>query len=110
MSDAPLDREMLIEIVTREVLTTLAERSDICASPEKLRAVLANGADRVAYHGDASSVPVELAWSQTTAPGAARPNRRHYVTHGSSDPGHSERAHPQVPAGRACFDSHVGPG
>ena len=61
MSDAPLDREMLIEIVTREVLTTLAERSDICASPEKLRAVLANGADRVASHGDASSVPVELA-------------------------------------------------
>ena len=61
MSDAPLDREMLIEIVTREVLTTLAERSDICESPEKLRAVLANGADRVAYHGDASSVPVELA-------------------------------------------------
>ena len=61
MSDAPLDREMLIEIVTREVLTTLAERSDICESPEKLRAVLANGPDRVAYHGDASSVPVELA-------------------------------------------------
>lgn len=61
MSDAPLDREMLVEIVTREVLATLAERSDICATPEKLAAVVANGADRVAYHGDPSSVPLELA-------------------------------------------------
>ena len=61
MSDAPLDRELLVEIVTREVLATIAERSDICESPEKVRAVIANGADRVAYHGDASSVPLDLA-------------------------------------------------
>ena len=61
MTDAPLDRQMLVEIVTREVLSLLAEREDICETPEKLRAVVANGADRVAYHGDASSVPLEMA-------------------------------------------------
>ena len=61
MTDAPLDRELLVEIVTREVLTVLADRADVCESPEKLRAVVANGADRVAYHGDASSVPLDLA-------------------------------------------------
>ncbi|MCB1246103.1 MAG: hypothetical protein KDB69_02415, partial [Acidimicrobiia bacterium] len=54
-------REELIEIVTREVLSALAERSDICASPEKLRQVVANGADRVSFHGEAEDVPLDLA-------------------------------------------------
>ena len=61
MSDAPLDRELLVETVICEVLARLVELSDVCESPEKLRAVVVNGADRVAYHGDASSVPIELA-------------------------------------------------
>lgn len=61
MTDAPLDREMLIDLITREVMNTLANRTDICATPEKLRNAVANGADRVAYHGDASSVPLDLA-------------------------------------------------
>ncbi len=61
MSDAPLDRELLIELITREVLAMLAARTDMCDSPEQVRRVVANGADRVAFHGDASDVPVDLA-------------------------------------------------
>lgn len=56
-----LSRDELVEVVTREVLTALAERSDICANPEKLRQVVANGADRVSFHGDAEDVPLDLA-------------------------------------------------
>ncbi len=56
-----LDREMLVELVTREVLAALAERSDICRTPEKVRQVIANGADRVNYHGEAADVPKDLA-------------------------------------------------
>ncbi len=58
---ADVTREELVEIVTREVLSALAERSDICANPEKLRQVVANGADRVSFHGDAEDVPLDLA-------------------------------------------------
>lgn len=58
---AEVTREQLIEIVTREVLAALAERSDICATPEKLRQVVANGADRVSFHGEAEDVPLDLA-------------------------------------------------
>lgn len=58
---ADVSREQLVEIVTREVLAALAERSDICANPEKLRQVVANGADRVSFHGDAEDVPLDLA-------------------------------------------------
>jgi deoxyribose-phosphate aldolase len=58
---ADVTREQLVEIVTREVLSALAERSDICANPEKLRQVVANGADRVSFHGDAEDVPLDLA-------------------------------------------------
>lgn len=56
-----MSREQLVEIVTREVLAALAERSDICATPEKLRQVVANGADRVSFHGEAEDVPLDLA-------------------------------------------------
>jgi deoxyribose-phosphate aldolase len=56
-----LSREDLVEIVTREVLSALAERSDICANPEQLRRIVENGADRVSFHGDAQDVPRELA-------------------------------------------------
>jgi deoxyribose-phosphate aldolase len=58
---ADINREELVEIVTREVLTALAERSDICANPEQLRKVVENGADRVSFHGDAEDVPRDLA-------------------------------------------------
>jgi deoxyribose-phosphate aldolase len=56
-----VSRDQLVELVTREVLSALAERSDICANPEKLRQVVANGADRVSFHGDAEDVPLDLA-------------------------------------------------
>lgn len=59
MSD--IDRGQLVELVTREVLSALAERADILSNPEKLRQVVANGADRVSFHGDAQDVPVDLA-------------------------------------------------
>ena len=62
MTAAPdLTRDQLVELVTREVLAALAERADILSNPDKLRAVVANGADRVSYHGDADTVPVDLA-------------------------------------------------
>jgi deoxyribose-phosphate aldolase len=54
-------RDQLVELVTREVLLALAERADILSNPHRLREVVANGADRVAYHGDAEDVPVDLA-------------------------------------------------
>jgi deoxyribose-phosphate aldolase len=56
-----MDREHLIEAVTREVLAALAAGADVCDSPEKVRRVVANGADRVSFHGDASDVPLDLA-------------------------------------------------
>jgi deoxyribose-phosphate aldolase len=58
---ADLNRDEIVEIVTREVLSALAERSDICANPEQLRRVVENGADRVSFHGDAEDVPLDLA-------------------------------------------------
>ncbi len=61
MTDQPLDRELLIELITKEVLSTLAGQLDRCDTPEGLRQVVTNGADRVAFHGDASQVPVDLA-------------------------------------------------
>jgi deoxyribose-phosphate aldolase len=56
-----MDREKLIEAVTQEVLTALTMRYDVCESPEAVRNVVANGADRVAFHGDAADVPLDLA-------------------------------------------------
>jgi len=61
VSDQPLDREFLIDLITKEVLSTLAGQLDRCDTPEGVRHVVVNGADRVAFHGDASQVPVDLA-------------------------------------------------
>ena len=61
MTDQPLDRELLIDLITKEVLSTIAGQTDRCDTPEGLRHVVGNGADRVAFHGDASQVPVDLA-------------------------------------------------
>jgi deoxyribose-phosphate aldolase len=56
-----MNREALIEAITREVLDTLASGYDICDSPEQVRRVVENGADRVSFHGDAADVPLDLA-------------------------------------------------
>jgi deoxyribose-phosphate aldolase len=56
-----MDRAELIEAVTREVLASLASGYDICESPEQVRRVVANGADRVSFHGVAADVPMDLA-------------------------------------------------
>ena len=56
-----MDRDKLIDAVTQEVLTALTMRYDVCESPEAVRNVVANGADRVSFHGDASDVPMDLA-------------------------------------------------
>jgi deoxyribose-phosphate aldolase len=61
MTDQPLDREMLIDLITKEVLSTLAGQLDRCDTAEGVRHVVVNGADRVAFHGDASEVPLDLA-------------------------------------------------
>ena len=61
MTVPDISRDQLVELVTREVLSALAERADILSNPHNLREVVANGADRVAYHGDAEDVPVDLA-------------------------------------------------
>ena len=61
MTDQPLDRELLIELITKEVLQTLAAQMDRCDSAEGVRNSVVNGADRVAFHGDAADVPIDLA-------------------------------------------------
>ena len=61
MTDDALEREVLIEVITREVLAAISEDSDICSNPEAVRRVVANGADRVAFHGAAAEVPLDLA-------------------------------------------------
>ncbi|MFW2332234.1 deoxyribose-phosphate aldolase [Ilumatobacter sp.] len=61
MTDQPLDRELLIDLITKEVLATIAGQLDRCDTVEGVRHVIVNGADRVAFHGDASQVPVDLA-------------------------------------------------
>ena len=60
MTSDILDREILVELITKEVLTALSERSDICKNPEAVRQVVANGADRVAFHGTAADVPIDV--------------------------------------------------
>jgi deoxyribose-phosphate aldolase len=56
-----MNREALVEVVTREVLAALSTRYDICDTGEKVREVVANGADRVAFHGEAAEVPLDMA-------------------------------------------------
>ena len=65
MTDEPgsdiIEREVLIELIAREVLAAISADSDICDNPEAVRQVVANGADRVAFHGVASEVPLDVA-------------------------------------------------
>jgi deoxyribose-phosphate aldolase len=56
-----VNREAIVEAVTREVLAALAARQDVCDTGEKVREVVANGADRVAFHGEAAEVPLDMA-------------------------------------------------
>jgi deoxyribose-phosphate aldolase len=56
-----MDRTELVEAVTRQVLEALAAGYDLCDTPEKVRQVVANGADRVSFHGEAADVPLDLA-------------------------------------------------
>ena len=56
-----MNREALVEAVTREVLAALATGKDVCETGEKVREVVANGADRVAFHGEAAEVPLDMA-------------------------------------------------
>jgi deoxyribose-phosphate aldolase len=56
-----MDRDALVEAITREVLAALATGYDMADTGEKVRQVVANGADRVAFHGEAADVPLDLA-------------------------------------------------
>lgn len=56
-----MNREALVEAITREVLAALSTRFDMAETGDKVRQVVANGADRVAFHGEASDVPLDLA-------------------------------------------------
>lgn len=55
-----MDRDQIVEAVTREVLAALAT-GDFCRTPEQVRAVVAGGADRVSFNGEAATVPLDLA-------------------------------------------------
>jgi deoxyribose-phosphate aldolase len=63
------ERDLLIETITREVLAALTS-GDTCGScggscaahcADKVRDVVGNGADRIAYHGRGGDVPRDLA-------------------------------------------------
>jgi deoxyribose-phosphate aldolase len=56
-----VNREAIVEAVTREVLAALTARQDVCDNGDKVRQVVANGADRVAFHGEAAEVPLDMA-------------------------------------------------
>lgn len=56
-----MNREALVEAITREVLTALSSRYDMAETGDQVREVVANGADRVAFHGEAADVPLDLA-------------------------------------------------
>lgn len=56
-----MNREALVEAITREVLTALSTRYDMAETGDQVREVVANGADRVAFHGEAADVPLDLA-------------------------------------------------
>lgn len=55
-----MNREALVEAITREVLAALSTRYDMAETGEDVRQVVANGADRVAFHGEAADVPLDL--------------------------------------------------
>jgi deoxyribose-phosphate aldolase len=56
-----MNREALVEAITREVLAALSTRYDMAETGDAVRHVVANGADRVAFHGEAADVPLDLA-------------------------------------------------
>lgn len=56
-----MNRQALVEAITREVLQALTLRFDMAQTGEKVRQVVANGADRVAFHGEAADVPLDVA-------------------------------------------------
>jgi deoxyribose-phosphate aldolase len=56
-----MNREAIVEAVTREVLAALASGQDVCDTGDKVREVVANGADRVSFHGEAAEVPLDMA-------------------------------------------------
>jgi deoxyribose-phosphate aldolase len=56
-----MNRDTLVDLVTREVLAALATRFDVCDTGDKVREVVANGADRVSFHGEAAEVPLDMA-------------------------------------------------
>lgn len=64
-----MNQQELIEAVTKEVLAALTTGDPCedchgsCAahSPDRVRKVVANGADRVSYHGEGADVPMDLA-------------------------------------------------
>lgn len=53
-------RDALVEAITREVLAALTARYDLASSADTVREVVANGADRVSFHGEAADVPLDL--------------------------------------------------
>ncbi len=75
MTIAGMDRDALIEAVTRQVLSSLGpaagfEPGSACATctrscaagcPDRVRSVVAGGASRVEYHGAGDDVPTDLA-------------------------------------------------
>jgi deoxyribose-phosphate aldolase len=56
-----MNREAIVEAVTREVLASRASGQDVCDTGDKVREVVANGADRVSFHGEAAEVPLDMA-------------------------------------------------
>ncbi|GBD84445.1 deoxyribose-phosphate aldolase 1 [bacterium BMS3Abin02] len=62
-----MTNEELIEAITREILVGLRSDEELCDgacashSPNKVREVVANGANRVSYHGSGADVPRDLA-------------------------------------------------
>lgn len=55
-----VSRDALVEAITREVLAALTARYDLASSADTVREVVANGADRVSFHGEAADVPLDL--------------------------------------------------
>lgn len=56
-----MNREQLVEAITREVLVALTDRYDVARTGDKVRDVVANGADRVSFHGEPDDVPLDMA-------------------------------------------------